>query len=244
MSEALLLKPDWALPPKVRAWVSTRIGGVSQGPFDSLNLGAHVGDDPESVRENRRRFAEAAGLPREPEWLNQVHGCDIAKAGAAAGLSADAVWADQPGQPCAVMTADCLPVLFADREGTCVAAAHAGWRGLAEGVLEATIATLPVAPGRLLVWLGPAIGPRAFQVGEDVRQAFVQQCADDAAAFQPDGERWLADLYALARARLRRSGILSIAGGEHCTVSEGTRFFSHRRDGLSGRFASVIVMTA
>ena len=240
----LLLTPDWALPPNVQARVSTRIGGVSKGPFDSLNLGNHVGDDPDAVRENRRRFAEAAGLPREPDWLNQVHGCGVAIAGSGIGISADAVWTNQPGQPCAVMTADCLPVLFADREGTCVAAAHAGWRGLAGGVLESTIAALPVAPHRLLAWLGPAIGPLAFQVGDEVRETFLRQCADDAAAFQPDGERWRADLFALARARLMRCGIGAVSGGGHCTVSDATHFFSHRRDGLSGRFASVIVMSA
>jgi len=142
--------------------------------------------------------------------------------------------------PCAVLTADCLPVLFADLEGGCVAAAHAGWRGLAAGVLEATIEQLPVLPRRLIAWLGPAIGPKAFQVGDEVRAVFVGQAAEDAAAFAPDGQRWRADLFALARGRLGRCGVGAVYGGDICTVSDAGRFFSHRRDGLSGRFASLI----
>lgn len=241
MSGTLLI-PDWPLPAGIRAAVSTRAGGVSEGAYASLNLGDHVGDKPEAVTENRHRFAAAAGLVAQPGWLRQVHGCDVVAAASGLSASADAVWTDQPGRPCAVLTADCLPVLFADMEGRCVAAAHAGWRGLAAGVLEATVAAMPVPAQRLTAWLGPAIGPEAFQVGDEVREAFVAQCAADAAAFKPDGDRWRADLFALAKARLARCGVGSVAGGGLCTVSDPQRFFSHRRDGLSGRFASLIVI--
>lgn len=237
-----LLLPDWPAPAHVRAVVSTRQGGVSHGPYASLNLGIHVGDDAAAVAENRRRFAEAAGLVAAPGWLNQVHGCGVVPASAQSGASADACWTAQPGMPCAVLTADCLPVLFSDRDGTCVAAAHAGWRGLAAGVLEATIARLPVRPEHLLAWLGPAIGPDAFQVGDDVRAVFVAAAPEDASAFRPDGARWRADLFALARARLQRCGVGHISGGGICTVSRHEQFFSHRRDGTSGRFASMVCL--
>jgi len=238
-----LLRPDWPAPRNVRAVVSTRQGGVSQGPYASLNLGTHVGDDAAAVAENRRRLADAAGLSIAPTWLNQVHGCEVVLAGKQSGISADACWTSDVDIPCAVLTADCLPVLFADRDGSCVAAAHAGWRGLAAGVLEATIASLPVPPQRLLAWLGPAIGPDAFQVGDEVRAAFLATTAEDAAAFRPDGSRWRADLFALARERLRRAGVGHISGGGICTVSRQEQFFSHRRDGLSGRFASMVWLT-
>lgn len=241
MSRALdLIIPDWPAPANVRALVSTRRGGVSVGAYASLNLGDHVGDAPQAVVENRRRFAEAAGLASAPRWLKQVHGCGVVTGEAEAGSAADACWTDKPALPCAVLTADCLPVLFTDLEGSCVAAAHAGWRGLAAGVLEATVAALPASPQRLIAWLGPAIGPKAFQVGDEVRAAFVGQAAEDATAFVPDGERWLADLFALARGRLGRCGVGAVYGGDVCTVSDAERFFSHRRDGLSGRFASLI----
>lgn len=241
MSEApVLLRPDWPAPAHVIAAVSTRRGGVSYGAYASLNLGSHVGDEPEAVAENRRRFAAAAGLAAAPAWLNQVHGCGVVAAGGSEQASADACWSRTPGTACAVLTADCLPVLFVDRAGSCVAAAHAGWRGLAAGVLEATIAALPAAPQQLMAWLGPAIGPAAFQVGSEVRAAFTAVAAEDAVAFVPDGERWLADIYQLARARLARAGVPAVYGGGLCTVSDAERFFSHRRDGLSGRFASVI----
>lgn len=238
MSEVALLLPDWPAPSNVRACVSTRLGGVSSGAYASLNLGAHVGDEAEAVAENRRRFAKAADLAHEPAWLTQVHGCAVVAAGEHA--TADACWTATPRRPCAVMTADCLPVLFAALDGSCVAAAHAGWRGLAAGVLESTLAALPTSPAQVIAWLGPAIGPAAFQVGDEVRAAFVAQAADDAAAFRPDGKRWRADLFALARARLARAGVAAVYGGGLCTVSDQARFFSHRRDGLSGRFASLI----
>ena len=237
----LLPVTDWPLPRGLRAFVSTREGGVSTGAYASLNLGAHVGDDPLAVAENRRRLTQAAVLGHEPGWLDQVHGTGVVRAGRASGQRADACWSDEVGMPCAVLTADCLPVLFAAFDGSVVAAAHAGWRGLAAGVLEETLAALPVPPSVVTAWLGPAIGPAAFQVGSEVREAFVAQAAADSAAFVPDGGRWRADLFALARARLLRAGVGGLLGGGRCTVSDPGRFFSHRRDGLSGRFASLIV---
>ncbi len=221
--------------------VSTRLGGVSRGAYSSLNLAMHVGDDPAAVAENRQRFLAATGLETEPVWLNQVHGCKVIMAAGAAGVAADAAWTSAAGVACVVLTADCLPVLFTDRAGSCVAAAHAGWRGLAAGVLEATITAMPAAAKDLLAWLGPAIGPDAFQVGSEVRAAFVESAPEDATAFRPDGARWRADLFALARARLVRAGISQVSGGGICTASDAQGFFSYRRDGVSGRFASMIV---
>jgi YfiH family protein len=237
-----LIRPDWPAPSCVRAFSSTRTGGVSLAPYDSLNLGGHVGDRPEAVAENRRRLVEQAALPREPAWLDQVHGVRVLRLAADAppGQTADACWTDASGVPCAVMTADCLPVLFCSRDGRNVAAAHAGWRGLVHGVLEATLAALPVAPAELLAWMGPAIGPEAFQVGEEVRAAFVAAAPEDACHFAADGERWRADLYGLARARLHRAGLSAVHGGGLCTHSQAARFFSHRRDGRSGRIVSLI----
>jgi YfiH family protein len=240
--EITLLRPDWPVAAAVRACVSTRVGGVSAEPYASLNLGDHVGDAPAAVAENRRRFAIAAGLAAPPRWLRQVHGVRVVRA--EAGGEADACWTDTPGVPCAVLTADCLPVLFAARDGRCVAAAHAGWRGLANGVLEATLAALPVPAGEVIAWLGPAIGPAAFEVGGEVREAFLTAAAADAAAFVPHGMKWHADLFALARARLQRAGVASIHGGGLCTVARGERWFSHRRDGVSGRMASAVWIDA
>lgn len=233
------IEPDWPAPSGVRAAATTRLGGASLGPYASWNLGDHVGDDPAAVAANRRLLRERLGLPAEPLWLRQVHGCNVAQAG---GCEADAAVAFAPGQVCAVLTADCLPLLFCDRSGTRVAAVHAGWRGLAAGVIEAAVARLGVAPGELLCWLGPAIGPDAFEVGDEVRQAFLAQgLAGAEAAFRasPSG-RWLADLYALARIRLRAVGVPGVWGGGLCTYADGERFFSYRRDGLTGRMASLV----
>lgn len=235
-----LIVPDWPAPAGVRALVTTRAGGVSLPPWDSLNLGDHVGDDPAAVAENRRRLR--AHLPAEPLWLRQVHGVRcIDAARAAPGAEADAVRARVPGVVCAVLTADCLPVLICDEAGTAVAAAHAGWRGLAAGVIEATVAALGLPGERLMAWLGPAIGPERFEVGGEVRAAFVAQDAGAAAAFaaQPDG-KWLCDLYALARRRLAALGVHRVAGADFCTVNDAGRFFSYRRDGASGRMATLI----
>ena len=236
-----LLRPDWPAPPGVQAAMTLRTGGVSAGPYTSLNLGDHVGDDPAAVAENRRRLREALALPSEPLWLEQVHGTAVARFGGADRPRADAAVALAPGQVCAVMVADCLPVLLADRSGTCVAAAHAGWRGLAAGVLEAAVAALPADPAQLVAWLGPAIGPEAFEVGPEVREAFVAVDPTATDAFRPgEGDRWLADAYGLARQRLARAGVTDVHGGGLCTVSDPSRFFSYRRDGATGRMAALI----
>lgn len=238
-----LIRPDWPAPAAVNAAVTTRLGGVSLGPYRSLNLGSHVGDAPANVAENRLRLRTVLQLPAEPRWLTQVHGTAVLEAGEAKpGATADASWTDRPGVVCAVLTADCLPVLFCDDGGQVVAAAHAGWRGLVGGVLEATVAALPVAPGCLLAWLGPAIGPGAFEVGDEVRAAFMQAAPSDQIFFRPSAEpgKWLADLYGLARRRLRDAGVARCHGGEHCTVGEPETFFSFRRDGVCGRMAALI----
>jgi len=236
------LTPRWPAPSSVRAAVSLRVGGVSTGPYVSLNLAQHVGDDPACVRENRRRLTRALALPAEPLWLTQVHGCDVADAARdAPGCEADAVFADRPGRVCAVLTADCLPVLLANRAGTRVAVAHAGWRGLAGGVVEAALQRFPDAPSELVAWLGPAIGPEAFEVGEGVRAAFVDGDAGAEACFVTHRPgHWLADIYGLARRRLKRAGVGFVGGGEYCTVTDASRFYSYRRDGVTGRMASLI----
>ena len=232
--------PEWPAPPGVKAFVTSRSGGVSIGPYASLNLGTRVGDDAHAVAENRARVR--AFLPADPRWLHQIHGTRIAQADRVAQeISADAAFTRARRVVCAVQVADCLPVLFCDREGTCVAAAHAGWRGLSAGVLEQTIAALGLPASRLLAWLGPAIGPRAFEVGTDVLTAFAQSDPCHS-AFAPaaDPGKWLADLFALARIRLAAAGLSAISGGGLCSFSDPTRFFSHRRDRITGRQAAFI----
>lgn len=235
------ITPDWPAPLNVRALSTTRDGGVSEGSFGSFNLGAHVGDTPSSVKRNRESLA--ALLPAEPLWLEQVHGVAVAECGRdLAGIRADASVARQPGLVCAVMTADCLPVLFCDESGSVVAAAHAGWRGLEAGVLEATVRSMGVPASRVMAWLGPAIGPEHFEVGPEVRDAFLRHGGDAALAFKSTArpEKWLADLYVLARLRLRASGVEQVSGGGLCTYSEADRFYSFRRDKTTGRMASVV----
>ena len=234
--------PDWPAPPNVRAFMTTRTGGVSGVPYSSMNLGNHVGDDPAAVAENRRRLCTELNLPAEPLWLSQVHGINVAMTGCdPPGIEADGAVGFAPGNVCAVLTADCLPVLFCDRAGTRVAAAHAGWRGLAAGVLDATLAALDCSPDSVMAWLGPAIGPDTFEVGDEVRAAFVAIDPAAAACFRPAGaERWLADLYALARMRLAGKGVTSVYGGGLCTSSDPQRFFSYRRDGVTGRMAALV----
>jgi polyphenol oxidase len=236
--------PDWPAPARVRALITTRAGGVSRGAFESLNLGDRVGDDPVAVAENRARVA--AHVPRPPLWLRQVHGTRVAHAATDhPGCEADAAIAREPGEVLVVMTADCLPVLLADDGGTAVAIAHAGWRGLAAGVIERSVAALRVQPEHLVAYLGPAIGPSAFEVGNEVREAFVAADAAAAAAFAPGVPgKWLADLYALGRLRLARLGTTRVFGGQFCTYSEPERFFSYRRDGITGRMASLIWLEA
>ncbi|MHC8296246.1 peptidoglycan editing factor PgeF [Pseudomonas sp. LB3P58] len=237
MSDWLI--PDWPAPAGVKACVTTRAGGVSLAPFDSLNLGDHVDDSPEAVAENRRRLTDHFSI--EPAWLKQVHGIAVAHADPSLTATADASWTATPGIACTAMTADCLPALFCDRAGTRVAAAHAGWRGLAAGVLEATLDTLAVPPEEVLVWLGPAIGPQAFEVGPEVRETFVEQLPEAAKAFVPsqNAGKFMADIYELARLRLAARGVTAVYGGGFCTVTD-PRFFSYRRSPRTGRFASLI----
>lgn len=234
--------PDWPAPSCIRALITERNGGVSRPPYDALNLATHVGDDPAHVTENRRRLARAAGLPGEPLWLTQVHGCAVADAAhEPEGCEADAAFTDVPGQVCAVLTADCLPLLVTNRAGSAVAAIHAGWRGLASGVVEAALARFDGDPADLMVWLGPAIGPEAFEVGEDVVGAFVASDAGAEACFRPHRPgHWMADIYALARRRLEALGVGFFGGGGYCTFSDSARYYSYRRDGITGRMASLI----
>jgi len=233
------LIPDWPAPAHVRALQTLRTGGCSPAPWASFNLGDHVGDEPARVAANRAELRRQ--LPAEPLWLQQVHGTVVVDAGQAPqAATADASFANKPGQVCAVMTADCLPVLFCDRAGTVVAAAHAGWRGLLNGILEGTIAAMQRPPADLLAWFGPAIGPGRFEVGSEVRAAFVARDAHAAGCFRPHGDKWLADIYSLARQRLQAAGVKHIHGDGACTVSDAERYFSYRRDGVTGRMASLI----
>lgn len=236
------ISPDWPASARVRAFSATRAGGASRGPYASFNLGDHVGDDPAAVGRNRELLRTALNLPSEPVWLRQVHGLrvvDAAQAGAP--READGAWSAQPGVVCAVLTADCLPVLLCDRVGTQVAALHAGWRGLAAGVIEQAVSSFNSAPEDLLAWLGPAIGPQSYEVGPDVKAAFTQQDPSAEIGFAPRGDgRYLADVYALARLRLTDLGITQIYGGGFCTYTDRDRFFSFRRDGVCGRMVSLI----
>lgn len=233
------LTPDWPAPARVRACVTTRADGVSLPPYDSFNLGDHVDDDPAAVASNRLKLTTTLGC--QPAWLSQVHGIRVVEADPARIETADASWSQTPGIASLVMTADCLPALFCNRDGTRVAAAHAGWRGLADGVLEATLDALATPADQILVWLGPAIGPDAFEVGPEVRDAFIAQHAEADAAFRPSANagRYLADIYALARIRLAARDITAVYGGGFCTVSD-PRFYSYRRASRTGRFASLV----
>jgi len=269
--------PDWPTPPRVRACMTTRAGGIGRAPYDSFNTATHVGDDPATVAENRRLLRQ--DLPNEPLWLNQVHGLRVFKLvppplekGAREDSSegdtaharqsppsslfqrgeitpeADACMTRELNQVCVVQTADCLPVLFCDEAGTVVGAAHAGWRGLAGGVLEETVKAMGVQPERILAWFGAAIGPEAFEVGEEVREAFVSRHALAGVAFRPAlpgtldevPRKWLADIYALARIRLAAVGVERVYGGGLCTFKDQARFFSYRREPTTGRMASLI----
>lgn len=258
--ESHWIVPGWPAPAQVRALSTTRYGGLSEAPYGladgspgGLNLGTHVGDDPAVVAANRARLAQA--LPSEPRWLEQVHGCAVSADGDLPGADetgqvprADAAVSTRPGAVCAVMTADCLPVLLCDRAGTVIGAAHAGWRGLCEGVIEATLARMAGQAGstpQWLAWLGPAIGPSAFEVGAEVRDAFLARALAhekrvvDAAFVAREG-KYMADIYALARTRLARAGCVDVSGGDACTVRDAARFYSYRRDGVTGRMASLV----
>lgn len=237
-----LITPDWPAHERIRAASTLRTGGASRPPFDSANLAQHVGDDARNVAANRLQLGMQLRLPTEPSWLNQVHGTRVVQASSVrTPVEADGAIAFESGFVCAVLTADCLPVLFASRDGGRVAAAHAGWRGLSAGVLEATVHALGTAPDQLIAWLGPAIEQEHFEVGEEVRTAFLAHDARAAMAFVPHGPgKWLADLYALARQRLLRLGVESVHGGDRGTYRERVAFFSHRRDGRCGRMATLI----
>jgi len=232
--------PEWPAPAHVRALITTRNGGVSRGPYASFNLGLHTGDDAGAVLENRAALLGL--LPQEPKWLDQQHGVAVIDAdGIGAPAPADASIARKAGTVCVITIADCVPVLLTDRDGSVVAAAHAGWRGLALGVIQNTVERMNVAPRDVLAYLGPGIGRDAFEVGADVHDAFVAQHAEYARAFSPLGARkWLADLHALARAVLQRAGVIHVHGGGMCTYSDPGRFYSYRRDRITGRMAALI----
>ena len=253
------LEAGWPAPPGVRALVTTRHGlGVSQPPFDDFNLGSRCGDEAGAVAENRRQLETALALPSPPRWLRQVHGVEVARfppsafpplppAGEGRGEGgvvdepeADAAVTSVPGTVLAILTADCLPVVFAAKDGSEVAAAHAGWRGLCAGVLEATVAAMRTPPPDIVAWLGPAAGPQAYEIGEEVFDAFTARDARARMAFLPTRPgHWKVDLYMLARQRLLDAGVCDVHGGELCTISDQARFFSHRRDGRSGRIATL-----
>jgi YfiH family protein len=232
--------PEWPAPPRIKTLITTRNGGVSRGAFASFNLGLRTGDDPGAVTANRAYLRRL--LPQEPKWLSQQHTTTVVEVDDIHGSpAADASIARRPGTVCVIAIADCVPVLFTDQSGTLVAAAHAGWRGLAGGVLENTVRSMGVSPGEVLACLGPGIGPQAFEVGPEVRDAFVARNALAASAFAPGrSDKWLADLYALARLALARIGVTRVHGGGLCTASDPQRFYSYRRDRITGRMAALI----
>ncbi len=237
-----LIRPNWPAPSQVQAVSTTRLGGMSLSPYASFNLGSRVQDDPKQVAANRQQLSHALELPTEPAWLSQVHGCTVVAAEqVSTPLEADASYSRKPGSVCVVMTADCLPVLFCNQKGDCVAAVHAGWRGLAAGVIAAAVKRMDCDSEQILAWLGPAIGPDAFEVGAEVRTIFMDlgPVTEDCFRPSPTG-RWLADIYALARCQLGTLGITAVYGGGWCTYTDRKRFFSYRRDGVTGRMASLI----
>ncbi|MEQ1514091.1 MAG: peptidoglycan editing factor PgeF [Lysobacteraceae bacterium] len=249
MSEAALLHADWPVPPGVHAFTTLRHGiGASRPPFDAFNLGnftADDGDDPATVERNRALLVEDARLPSRPHWLKQVHGVDVVRCDASPVPSeepvADASVTSAPGVVLAILTADCLPVVFAAEDGREVAAVHAGWRGLAAGVLEATVAAMHTPAGHVIAWLGPAAGPQAYEIGEEVYRAFVTRDPASVAAFAATRPgHWRVDLYALARMRLAQAGVTRVHGGGLCTISDPQRFYSHRRDAHTGRLATLV----
>lgn len=240
-----LIIPSWKVKNTVHAFTTTRKGGVSIAPFDSLNLGDHVNDHPEAVAQNRALLTQFAQLPQAPHYLTQIHSTKVLRLPLAenADLCADAVYTNQPNQVCLVMTADCLPVLFCSQDGQEIAAAHAGWRGLCDGMLEATVAEFQCSPHTISAWLGPAISQNAFQVGQEVVDQFCAIDSDAQQAFIPDPNasgKFLGDLYQIARQRLNKLGITDISGGEYCTFSDSDQFFSYRRDKQTGRMATLI----
>jgi len=241
--DAFLLKPNWPAPLNVCAVQTTRAGGVSAAPFDRLNLGDHVKDNPHHVAHNRQLLNEV--VPTEPVWLRQVHGARVIDAALSSCLEqADASFTIQRNVVCVTMTADCLPILICDKAGTVVASVHAGWRSLHVGVIEETVKAMRVAGSKLMAWLGPAIGPEAFEVGDDVRKLFVAQAQAAEQAFKPRGDKWLCDLYCLAKLRLKALGVTSVYGEISCTYANSAQYFSYRRDGDTGRMATMIWLSA
>jgi YfiH family protein len=239
--------PAWGAPARVRALSTRRGGGVSVGRYQGLNLGTHVGDTPAAVAENRRRLRAAADLPAEPAWLQQVHGADVldldraADGGAGAPAGKDAAFTRGPGRVCAILTADCVPILLAATDGTAVAAAHAGWRGLAAGVVAATVRALETAPAQLAAWIGPCIGADRYEVGAEVRSAMIAADPQAGSAFRAGSNgKFLADLALLARLQLQALGVARIEAAGECTYADPDRYFSHRRDGQTGRQATLI----
>lgn len=239
LSKASIIFPDWPAPANVKALQTTRHGGYSQGNYQGLNFGDHVKDNPLTVNQNRQLLN--AIVPTEPVWLNQVHGVRVIDAALSTCLeSADAAFTTHKNTVCVTMTADCLPVLLCDTSGTVVAAVHAGWRSLCDGVIEETVKAMAVDASLLMAWLGPAIGPNAFEVGAEVRAQFVEQDAQAVQAFKPHGDKFLGNLYQIATQRLNRLGVTHIYGGGECTYSNPETYFSFRRDGDTGRMASLI----
>jgi hypothetical protein len=245
MTSVRWIRADWPAPPGIVAGTTLRQGGVSRDRFASLNLAAQVGDAESSVEANRRRFVLACSLPAEPRWLTQVHGRNVVRAEAAGDAAkADAMVTSRADCVCAVLTADCLPVVFASDDGNEIAAAHAGWRGLCAGILEATVAALSTSPSGLMAWFGPAISQPAFEVGSEVRDGFLARDPEAAGSFRENGRgRWQADLYGLAALWLKKAGVTRIYGGGRCTFAEPGAFFSYRRDGQCGRMATFVFRT-
>ena len=247
MNKADFITPNWPAPANVKALQTTRIGGVSLAPYDSLNFGMHVKDDPLHAAQNRQLLSQF--LPSEPVWLNQVHGVRVVDAANTDCVpNADASFTTRSNVVCVTMTADCLPVLLCDQAGARIAAVHAGWRGLCDGVIEATVKAMQIDGENLMAWLGPAIGPQAFEVGAEVRAQFIEKDAQAESAFVQNGDKWLGDLYKIARQRLSNLGITQIYGGrdnngEFCTYTDKARFFSYRRDIETGRMGTFIWRT-
>ena len=237
-----LIYPDWPAPKHIKAVSTTRQSGFSTQPYSSFNLATHVGDEPDIVAKNRDYLSNIARLPESPRWLNQVHGTHICESeNWQLNMDADAIISHHSNHVCAIMTADCLPLLLCNQQGDKVAAIHAGWRGLAAGIIEKTVAKLNCRPDEILVWLGPAIGPSQFEVGIDVYEAFSSHSENAYRAFeQTDVSHYLANIYLLATQRLNKLGISAIFGGKECTASDNQQFFSYRRDGITGRMASLI----
>lgn len=247
LNNSSFIIPNWPAPANVKAMQTTRVGGVSLAPYLSLNFGLHVKDNPAHVAQNRQLLSQH--LPSEPVWLNQVHGVHVVNAATASCVpDADASFTTQKNVVCVTMTADCLPVLLCDNKGTAVAAIHAGWRSLCDGVIEATVKKMECNGANLMAWLGPAIGPQAFEIGGEVRAQFIAKDAQSEVAFKPHGDKWLADIYTIARQRLNNLGVTQIDGGQEngqkfCTYTDQEQFFSFRRDGDTGRMATLIWLT-